>query len=451
MRRARYKILLLGLVSLLSGLALSACSNVQELATATPSPTALKAELTVWAWGQGLKGLQANLPGFSHTYPNVKVNLVEVPNPEIYTKLDKGLQAGGVGLPDVIEIETERLEYYTGKYLEAFTNIKSWATQYEGQFNALQWTAVQRIGRFRAVPWYAGPAGLFYRADLFAKAGIDPSSIQTWDDFIKAGPKFKAANPGVKMLTIDLTEDTLFRAMLYQQNAGYYTQDMRINFMSPEGIRAMNVITELAQAGLLYTVDGKGGVIPALGADLGASYVAGADWAGALEDDAPKMAGKWDVMPLPAFGPEGSRTANIGGSALAALRTGKQQDAALAFIEYCLTSKDNQNLMLKEAGVLPAFLPAYSDAFYNLPQPYFNNQPIWQFFASEARELKPTFYNVEFPDAAQAILIGQRLAVTKLETMPALQQAANELRDKTAREIFKPGDPTPTPTNKETK
>lgn len=39
------------------------------------------------------------------------------------------------------------------------------------------------------MPWGIAPTVLFYREDLFQKAGIDVNSIVTWEDFIEAGKK----------------------------------------------------------------------------------------------------------------------------------------------------------------------------------------------------------------------------------------------------------------------
>jgi len=145
------------------------------------------------------------------------------------------------------------------------------------------------------------------------------------------------------------------------------------------------------------------------------------------------------VLPLPALVQAGERSASLGGSMLAVLRTGKNQEAASAFTEYCLATKENQNLMLRQFGLFPSYFPAYDDLLYSSPQPYFNNEPIWQFFADQVRQLKPVNYTHDFEAAAAAANTAQLLALVKLDPAQALQKKANDLKEQTAREVFKLG------------
>ena len=48
-------------------------------------------------------------------------------------------------------------------------------------------------GKVWAAPYQSGVVSFFYNKDLFKKAGVDGDSIKTWDDFIAAVNKLKAA------------------------------------------------------------------------------------------------------------------------------------------------------------------------------------------------------------------------------------------------------------------
>ncbi len=427
---------------LLIAVMLIGCNGEAITSTVAPSPTvktsAQPTEIKVWATLQGAKGLEAVLPSFSRANPNIKVNLTAFSQEEIHEKLDAGLLAGGVGLPDVVQVENERFEYFITKFPEGFADLKNWANRYREQFDASKWQLVQRIGRIRGLPWNSGPVGLFYRIDLFQQAGINPASIETWDDFIQAGERLKKINPATKLLTLNADSDSLFRSMLTQQGVNYFTYDGKISLNAPEAIRALTLIRRMYNAGLLQIVNGEEKVIPALIQNQATAYVAPADWAGTLPEIAPQLAGKWEVMALPAIRAGGGRSANLGGSMLAVLRTGKNQEAAASLVEYALTNPEMQNTMLKTAALLPSFLPAQNADFYNSPQPYFNNKPIWQFFAREINQLKPFYYTKDYNLAADAAANAQLMAIFRTDPEQALLKKANDLKELTAREVVKP-------------
>ena len=60
----------------------------------------------------------------------------------------------------------------------------------------------------------SGPVAVFYRRDFYEKAGVDPATIKTWDDFIAAGKKVMEANPGVVMTQADFNGDSEWFRMI---------------------------------------------------------------------------------------------------------------------------------------------------------------------------------------------------------------------------------------------
>jgi lactose/L-arabinose transport system substrate-binding protein len=407
-------------------------------ATANPTPTpkpALKGEISVWAWDNAARSLQANIAGFNQLYPEVKVKVQEINRLEVYAKLTAGLTGGGVGLPDVITLESERLEAFVTKFPEGLANLTDKAAPYEKDFDPVRWSKSNIKSRIRALPWDVGPTGLFYRVDMFEKANIDPNSIETWDDFIEAGKKIQAANPGVKMVALDSTsDDALFRMILNQQGAYYFTKDGTISLASPEAIYAMTVIQKLKAADLLLEVDSRDSLVSANKNGLVATQPSGVWWSGTLRQTAPELSGKWDVMLLPATTRGGNRAASLGGSTLAIPSKTKNFEAAWAFIEYCLTTRAGQNNAFKNFGLMPAYLPARSDPFYTAPQPYFNDKPIWEIFTAEIPRIKPMTFTVDNPLGQAAAIEAQTQVLSGADPKTALQKAADELRQKTGRD-----------------
>lgn len=441
----------LGLWMLMAALLLNACgyntpapptaTPLPPTPTATPSPTpkpAVKGDLTVWSWGTAAQGLQANLAGFNRKYPDVKVKIETFDRLELNDKFTNGLTAGGVGLPDVVTVETERLEAITTKFPEGLANLTERAGVYEKDFDPGRWAKSNLKSRVRALPWDVAPAGLFYRTDLFQKAGVDPASIETWDDFIAAGKKIQAAFPGVKMLALDPSkDDTLFRLLLSQQGAYYFDKDGKISLTSPAALNAMAILQKLKTADLLFTASGPSEISAAKNGQI-AAQPAASWWGGALAQAAPELNGKWDLMMLPAIAKGGNRAAGLGGMTLAIPSKTKNIEAAWAFIEYNLATTEGQTTIFKTAGILPAFLPAYTDPAISAAQAYFSNKPIWKTFLNELPQVPAVTYNVDNPlgQAASLTALGDVFKGANPQT--ALAKAAEDLKTKTGRDLEVP-------------
>ena len=103
------------------------------------------------------------------------------------------------------------------------------------------------------MPWDSGPVAMFYRRDFYEKAGVDPATIKTWDDFIAAGKKIQEANPGVTMTQADINGDTeFFRMIANEQGCGYFASDgQSITVNQPGCVTALETVKKLKDAGLL--------------------------------------------------------------------------------------------------------------------------------------------------------------------------------------------------------
>ena len=427
-----------------AGAATTAASGSATTAAASAGGAALagnanlKGDITVWGWNIAAKSLDGNVAGFKKLYPNVNVKVQDIGRLDVYDKLTTGLAAGGAGLPDVVAIESDHMDTYTSKFPEGLTDLTDRASKYEKDFDPSKWAQSKIKGKIRSIPWDSGPVGVFYRVDMFKKAGVDASTIETWDDFIDAGKKVVAANPGVKMAAMDYTkDDALFRMILNQQGVYYFTEDGKINVTSKEAVTAMGIIKKLKDADLLLNASGWDGTVAANKNNKVAVQVFGVWWSGTIMSEAPDQKGNWDVMLLPAVTKGGIRASNLGGSTLAIPKGTKNLDAAWAYVEYSMATKEGQNNIIKNFGIWPSYVPAYEDPFYSSPQAYFNNKPIWQIFAKEIPQIKPIFYTADNDKALTVLADAQGAVLSGTDPAAALQKAADNLKNQTGREIVK--------------
>jgi lactose/L-arabinose transport system substrate-binding protein len=158
-------------------------------------------ELTIWSWDVAASSLKATLEGFNKQYPDIKVTVQDLGNHQVFDKTLAACAAGGDGLPDIITIENFEAEIFWNRFPDCFANLKDlgYTPEIQAKFPEFKRTELEVGEVAYAMPWDSGPVAVFYRRDFYQKAGVDPVAIKNWDDFIAAGKKISAANPGVVM------------------------------------------------------------------------------------------------------------------------------------------------------------------------------------------------------------------------------------------------------------
>ena len=412
-------------VGLLSAL-LMACG-------ATDTTTQPDRPLSVWAWGTGAKALAYEATEYNRQYPSVRLNIENLDRQTLYDRLTKALEAGGVGLPDVVVIETARLQSYAGTFPEAFLNLSDLDGRYATDFNPGQWEGSKFLGRLRSLPWTLGLAGLFYRADLFEKAGVGPERLETWDDFIAAAQQVQGANPGLRALAFDPGE--FFQVIMAQQGATFFTPEDRINLTSPPALRAAWLLQKVSQAGLLLNIADDLARREAARLNGVASIVGGLEESYNLTSQLPTQSRQWRVLPLPALDRGGPRLSSLGGLTLAIPRTNSRTAQARAFVEFCALNKTNGATVFEKFGLWPSYKPASTEPVFNAPSPFFGNQTPWQPFLNRLNELPPLYYNGDYPKTLEALRQIQTDLLNGTDPTTTLNQAAQTLKRQTNREI----------------
>ena len=368
-------------------------------------------EITAWSWNIAASSLEALITGFNAKYPDVTVKVEDLGNQQVFDRLLAGCAAGGTGLPDVVSIENHEAEIFWTQFPDCLTDLKTlgYTEEIASGFPQFKRTELENGDIAYAMPWDSGPAVMFYRRDPYEKAGVDPESIKTWDDFIAAGKKITEANPGVVMTQGDLNGDTEWiRMMANEQGCSYFADDgQSITVNRPACVAALEKLKEIVDAGLMTAAswDEK---IQANNAGTVASQLFGAWYEGTIRSTAPEdQAGKWGVYLMRSLTPDGGRAANIGGSSLAIPTSSDNKEAAWAYVNYALGTNEGQVMMLREYGLVPSLLSALDDPFVNEPLGFWGGQPVWQVVLDRLEKIKPIRGTPFFADADEIVQVAQ--------------------------------------------
>lgn len=396
---------------------------------------ALSGQITVWSWDVAAAGLTRIAADFEAQNEGTKINVVDVGYDNAYDKISVGLSAGS-GLPDLITVETEVLPGYIEAFPGSFVDVSGLLGSEVQNFDPSKISAASdSTGALFAVPWDSGTTALYVRTDYVAQAGVDISTIVTWEDFLALSEEVFLAT-GKTAFDTDLSTGAMFLQMMQQQAAGIFDASGNIAVNGPEGVRALRLLQAFNERGLINNVVGWDERVSSAVNGVSAFSPNAVWWSGTLKGDAPELSGKWAIQPLPTFETGGARASNNGGSNLVIPTQSKNPDLAFAFAKFALANVDNQNTMSFTEGLFPSYLPALGDPKYSEPDEYFGGQAAMEVFAELTAEIPPTYFTGDYAKAAEIVANATVAAILNGDdAQTALDKAAEEISLATGRKV----------------
>ena len=134
---------------------------------------------------------------FEATHPDIKVNLLILPENEIRAKVTTDV-ATGAGTFDLITVGMYEVPLWAkqGWIDEVGTTLDADPAYDSADFFQSIRDGLSFEGKLYAAPFYGESSSLFYRKDLFAAAGITLPVKPTWDDVVAAAAKLHKPDQG---------------------------------------------------------------------------------------------------------------------------------------------------------------------------------------------------------------------------------------------------------------
>jgi len=390
-------------------------------AAATPSPVTI----SVAAWNDAADSLKAEIPGFEKQYPWIHVKIIYVDG--TYQKVIPELTAGVA--PDIIQTQQRDFPTFLRMFPSDFVSMNAWMGSIKKQIAPVALSLAEQGGTVYAAPWDLGPTALYYRKDLFQKAGINPHALQTWAEYLAAGKKLvKFYHGKVKMAfanETDPTQGTSKLGMLLNELGGNFTTPAgKIDFTSPQMLTVMNTLQSWSKAGILVNTPNWNAQISAVTNNEVASIIYPVWYAGTLMNSAANQTHKWGVLPLPSFTKGGNNQSDFGGSLLAITKTSQNPQAAWDFIKYSLYTNAGENVQLK-FGLFPSWKPYYNTSVFKQSFPYFGNR-LYPLFASLSTHIPTMRYGGYYWNYGQPLSQAYESILHGASPLPALKQAATQ-------------------------
>jgi lactose/L-arabinose transport system substrate-binding protein len=391
--------------------------------------------LTVWCWTPSDDALKTADAGFAKAHPDITLNYVQIKPQDVYQKLQLDAAAGS-GFPDVSCIEDSHLAQFTK--LGILADITKQAAPYKKQIQAYKWTQETLNGHVYAFPWDAGPMGLFYRRSVFKSAGINPSSIHTWNDFYKAGLKLKKLGIPIWLQSKSQNDARFFEDLLWQQGLGYVDAKGRVVLdKSPKVLATLEFLGKMWQSGILGDQAEWTDPWYAAITDAKVATLPMAVWMGTFLKSwlAPKTSGDWGVIPLPSWTAKGPHTANDGGSSLAIFKSSSNFNAAWQYVQWHLGRADVQAHMYQQTDIFPSLESAWRSPYMRQADSYYGGEKQRQIFETLAKQIPVAhIYSSDYEqmDSLMSTEL-QKFALGKETAQQALKNAASAIRSRTGR------------------
>lgn len=379
---------------LVSALALSACSTGAgtdggtDAAACTPSEGPVTLNFTTW-----LPGMEDAAAIWNEKNPDIQVKVQTGPNGNggTYKNFFNQIEAGNA--PDLGQIEYDALPNF--RVQDGVVNIADCAGVMDAKDDFIDWTWSQvtfgEDNAVYAVPQDTGPEALFYRADLFEKAGI--AIPTTWDEYAEAAKTIRAE--GGYITNFSQSDINAFAGLVWQADGQWFENDgeaWNVTLDSPESTMVADYWQGLLDDDLVAT-------LPAWTDEWNNGYNSGQVWswvsavwgANTITSGAPDTAGNWAVAPMPQWKEGDSAAGNWGGSSTAVLKGSEHPYEAAQFALWLNTDPEALASMNKTANIYPATktggdLPAFSEGL-----DFYGGQNIYDVFAAAGAQVNPDF------------------------------------------------------------
>lgn len=265
MRKSK-KIIALALSAVLAMSTLAGCgqktetttekAEVTETAAADEATTSEPTELEMWTFIE-LHGKHFDdmVQKWNTANPDrqIKLTVNVLPYEEMHNKLQIALQSGD-GAPDVVDIELGKFANFL-KGEPQLVPLNDAIDPYRDQTVASRIELYSKDGNNYGVPSHVGATVAFYNTDILNAAGVDYTTIKTWDDLKEAGLKVKEKT-GKYMISVDTGALWQLNDLLAQQGVDWVNDGGEVNVNIPEAKRALEMLKGLQDAGVATTIPG---------------------------------------------------------------------------------------------------------------------------------------------------------------------------------------------------
>ncbi|AMQ75050.1 MULTISPECIES: ABC transporter substrate-binding protein [Bacillus] len=396
-------------------------------------------ELTFWTFnGLHEQFYQEMVKEWNQKYPDrkIKLNTVVYPYGQMHDNLSVSLIAGE-GLPDIADVELSRFSnFLKGKDIP-LADLTPLIEKDRDKFVEARLALYSKNGKLYGLDTHVGTTVMFYNMDIMKKAGVDPASIKTWEDYRRAGKKVREAS-GKPMGTVETNDSATFLSMISQQGSGYYSKNGKLILNSKTNTDTLNYVKDMVNDKTLLPAPGGGhhseeyyGFMNQGGA---ASVLMPIWYMGRFIDYMPDLKGKMAIYPMPAWKEGGDRSAGLGGTATVVPKQAEHLKLAKEFLGFAKGSKEGNIKLWTVLGFDPLRWDVWDSKELKEKNKYTdffrNGTSIFSSLLEIKDEINPIYLHEDFSKAADLVVrqvLFDALKTQEKTPKEALDEAAEQL------------------------
>lgn len=312
----------------------------------------------------------------------IKITINNMPYDDMHNKLLISLNAGE-GAPDMSDIEIGKFPNFT-MGTPMLRDLTQEAQPYIEDIVKSRLDMYSKDGKIYGYPTHVGATVAFYNTELLEAAGIDYTTIKTWDDFTEAGSKYYEAT-GKNFGCVETSAHWTLNMILAQLGADYLDENGK-PIMNGEGVvEALTILKKAQDANAVATIaGGQPDKEEAYGAYNSGEYAVQimplwemSRFTAYMTD----LKGKIAIAPPPV--PENATNLTVGGGGTGTVViAGKEnEDLAAEFLAYAKLSYDANVGIWETLGFDPCNMEIWEDEAVthnpdNIYVQYFINNPF---------------------------------------------------------------------------
>lgn len=358
------------------------------------------------------------------------------PYDQMHNKLLIALQSG-VGAPDLSDIEISKFANYLKGKTPQLVPLNDVVEPVLDKTIKARFDNYSKGGKYYGMPFHVGAEVMYYNKEYLDAAGVDVDEIVTWDDYVEAGKKVKAAT-GKPMTTIEVTEHWSYYPLISQAGSDIFTPDGEVILDNETNIKVLQFLKDMiykheiaipAPGGFHHSEEywafmNNGGA---------ASLMMPIWYMGRFVQYMPDLKGKMIIRPLPAWKEGGNRSAGMGGTGTVVTIQSKHKDLAVNFLGEAKLSKEASKKLWTVLGFDPVRWDVWDSPEMKANNDYtdYFGKGIFDILLEIKDEINPTVITEKYPKAIDLLKKNVSFKALKEQSMTpeeVLKEAAEELK-----------------------